>query len=751
MPSESPTAEVDIREYLRHFSRQKWTVVGVFTFVLMATAVWTVRLPKIYEAEATLEYDPNPMNRLLGTGVEDVGNPVPTANYALAKEWYQTQNAIIASRGIALRVVERLGLHRDPLFMSIPSEKRATWTESDPEDAARALLDRLTVKPDKGTRMVKVVVEDTSPDRAALLSNAVVETYLNWMMEERMSSTVRAVDWLSGQLDGVSDRLRESEHSLHDFRKRNNVLSVSAADQQNVVTQTIQTFSNALTEATTQRIQVAAKLKRLEQALGDQSELIQAHSTLIAKAGSPSQIQQRYQEATIEHDRASKVYGPNHPQIVQVNAQLEAITLEARRELTALLSSIRRELGEVEDVEQGLRGAVHQAKAVGLELNLREIEYNRLERERANNEKVHALLLQRTAEANLTRMIRVSPVRLIDRATKPQLPIRPRVAMNVTGGAALGLLLGLGLALLRARMDRSINSPDDVTSIGIHLLGLVPAIEVPKTLSFGSASAPGRRQKRGERAGADSSKEMTVHTAPQSAVAECCRTIRTNLAFMATDRPLRSLVITSPSPSEGKSTVAASLAITLAKSGKRVLLVDTDMRRPRLHRAFSLSARVGITSILAGDSSIEDAVQSTIVEDLFLLPCGPIPPNPSELLHTARFASLLAELKTRFDILMFDSPPVNVVTDAAVIGPQVDGALLIAKGGKTSVDALRHAVGQLRDIGTNVLGCVINDLPVGAHGNHTGYYHGYNYTDRHDDDAPTNTTPDSTSASGQAI
>jgi capsular exopolysaccharide synthesis family protein len=192
---------------------------------------------------------------------------------------------------------------------------------------------------------------------------------------------------------------------------------------------------------------------------------------------------------------------------------------------------------------------------------------------------------------------------------------------------------------------------------------------------------------------------------------------------MSTDKPLRTVLVTSPGPAEGKSTLTISLAITMASSGRRVLLIDTDLRRPRIHKAFDVVATGGVTSILAGEQTVSECVQPTMVENLSILPCGPIPPNPSELLHTAKFALLLSQLKDQYDLVVLDSPPVGVVIDAAIMGPQVDGAIIVAESGRTTRDALAYSLRQMRDVGSNVLGCVLNDVDLAKNSAYGGYYY----------------------------
>lgn len=718
-PVGSAATDFDVREFLRLVLHQKWVILGVLASAVAFTVFNTMRTPRVYEASATMEYDLNPP-KPLGSEVLDMA--APASSYLAGKEWYQTQNTIIGSRIIAERVVDKLALHLDPDFMGVPPERRGGWNGAPREVAARVLMGSLTVRLARDTRVTTVSVQSTKPERAALLANAITESYMDWVMEQRLGSTVRAVEWLSGQLDDVSKRLESSEHAVHDFRRENNVLSVSLEDQQNGVSQTLTSFSAALTAATTRRIQIQAQLKQLEAAMQD--DPLQVHARLVSDSEAVSDLRQRYHEAIVQRDGLAGRYGPQHPEMRNVQSRIDAIIASARAETAGLVEVLRAELREIQDVERGLKAAKQETQNAGLDLNLHAIDYNRLERERANNEKLYGVLLQRTTETNLTRLLRVSPVRLVDRAIVPTGAIRPRPMFNLAIGTILGLLAGLGLAVVRVRMDRSVREPGEILALGTTVLGLVPAITGDSQGARYGGPKTGRRAGRLQidRQG-QAARDLVVHASPRSSVAECCRTIRTNLAFMSTDKPLRTLVVTSPGPSEGKSTLAISLAITLAQSGRRVLLVDTDLRRPRLHRAFGLVARVGVTSVLAGEESVENSYQSTEVDGLFLLPCGPIPPNPSELLHTASFARLLAQLKERFDILVLDSPPVGVVIDSAIIGPQVDGAIMVAKSGRTSRDALAHGLRQMREVGTNILGCVLNDVDLSKQSGYGGYYY----------------------------
>jgi capsular exopolysaccharide synthesis family protein len=406
-----------------------------------------------------------------------------------------------------------------------------------------------------------------------------------------------------------------------------------------------------------------------------------------------------------------------------------------------VLRAAQADVREIRRVESGLRAALDEAHRDGLELNLREIEYSRLNRQRENNAKLYDLVLERTTETDLTRMFQSTHARLLDRALEPGGPISPKFTTNAAGGLGAGLALGLALAFLLSRLDRRLRSVAEVEQTGLTVLGILPKIEEGEEAQPVYGRGKNGRPKRRRRApAAGVSRDLFVHSHPMSAAAECCRTIRTNLTFMSADDPIRAMVITSASPREGKTTVTTNIAISLAQSGKRVLMVDTDLRRPRIHRAFGVSGARGVTSVIVGEEKLTDVVTSTDIPNLDVLACGPIPPNPSELLHSHRFGELVEAALEHYDRVIFDSPPLGAVTDAAVLAPQLDAALIVVKAQETTRDALASALRQLRDVGAHVVGGVLNDVDPRRKGYAGGDYYyyyrreGYYYAEGDEDD-----------------
>jgi capsular exopolysaccharide synthesis family protein len=361
---------------------------------------------------------------------------------------------------------------------------------------------------------------------------------------------------------------------------------------------------------------------------------------------------------------------------------------------------------------------------------MKEIEYHRLDRTREENEKLYAMLLERVKEADLARMMRVNNIRVVDVATEPGGSIRPRVSANVGIGVALGLLVGLVFAWVRQQLDSSVKSPDDLEQkLGLSFLGLLPEVE-----DEDSRERPGAEKKKRKRfarlaEGATGNPiELVVHNRPLSGIAEAARSVRTNLMFASPDKPHRRLLVTSAAPSEGKTTVACSIAIAFAQSGQRTCIIDCDLRRPRLHRIFGRAGDTGITNVLVGDATLDDVAKPTQVENLWSIPAGPTPPNPADLLHSAAFKKFLADVSARFDRVVIDSAPLVAVTDSAIVSTLVDGTVFVVRAFKTAVQVSRQGLRALRDVDANVVGAVLNGVNLNRR--EYGYYYQYYYYKR---------------------
>jgi polysaccharide biosynthesis transport protein len=679
--------------------RKHWiTVLAITLLVSVLAGFYTARQVRIYEAAASVQFDPNPP-RPLGGKVESV---VELGSGAVwdTREYYETQYQIIQSRRVALAVVERFGLNRDAAFLRnlppnapIPKSFDA-WDEN---EAADVLRGRLRVEPVKLSRVANVRLRDANPERAAQLLQAVVEAYKELNLENVVDSTEEAAKWLRTEHDKLKGELENNEMALHRYKETKNILSVEFDDKSSMLREEIAQLNQTLTAIRTRKEEVAARRSELAKVKADDPAKLPASELL----GNPllQSFRQKYIDALREHEALLKGgLGKNHPDVKAALSAVETNRDALLGEVKNIQGALDGDLAVITRQEGGVSGLFEGSKKEALELNLLEIEYNRLRRSKDNTEKLYSLVLERSKESDLTRRLRINNISVVDYPLVPKAPVSPNLPLNVAAGFVLGLLLGVAAAIGRGYLDRTVKTPGDVEALThATFLGLLPEVE-------GTLAAKKRRQKDGM------SPELVVHTSPMSGVAEAARSVRTNLLFSAPDKPFRVLLVTSAGPSEGKTTVTCCVAIAMAQAGKRVVIVDTDLRRPRLHRIFRTGGKdlgPGLTSALL-DPSLGDVGVQTEIPNLSVLPAGPIPPNPSELLHSERFKAYLQLLSQHYDQVILDSPPLVAVTDAAILSTIADGTMMVVRAHKTSKDLVRHASRILSDVGARMAGVVLN-------------------------------------------
>jgi polysaccharide biosynthesis transport protein len=671
-------------------------------WVLLAAAVvpvlvglWTARQPKVYEAQTTIVFDLSAANTL-GKKVEGFD---PYSNYLTNQELLETEFRVITSMRVAKQVIIDAGLDADPAFVAaalpgLPPERVTV------DLLAESLRQRIKIEPVKGTRLAVVRFEDADAARAQRLVSTVVSTYIRLSNEDSGGATGAALAYLNEQFEKLKGQLDTSEMELHNFKLDRNLISVSLNDQSNMLREEIGALNQAVTASTIRRTQLLSRAAALARVSTQNPDDVPASEFLQNET--LSLLRQRYQAARGECE-TFKGQGKldHHPDVVACRSRLEDALQAFIAEVRNIQAAATRDAAVVASEVGGLSGLLESAKGRALDLNLHEINYNRLYRNAASNEKLYQNVLERMKEVDLSRMINVKNIKTLDAPILPGAPIRPKMSTNLLVGTLAGLFLGLVVAFLREAADRTIKTPADVESkLRITSLGLLPS------------SATGRQPKatprrHGAPAEASTGPELLAHEQPTSSMAEAARSIRSNILFMSPDRPPRVILVTSSGPGEGKTTTATSLAVTFAQAGSRVLLVDLDLRRPRLHRIFRTGSDHGITTVLLGES-IDDAVRPSPVPNLYVLAAGPLPPNPAELLMSERMHEIIGQLGEKFDRVVIDSAPVNPITDALILSTRVDGTIFVVRAFQTSIDQVRHAVRRLLDVKARLLGVVLN-------------------------------------------
>jgi succinoglycan biosynthesis transport protein ExoP len=702
--------EIDLRAYWRVAVRRRWVIASVFAAAVLATLLITLRQTKIYAATATLIIDLSAPRVLSKEDVQEVVES-GAGSFWLSKEYYETQYKVISSRAVAQRVVEKLQLARDLRFLGLDREKDVAKVEAALAklDPAAVLQDRLKALPVKDSRVVRIQVEDRDPTWAATIANAVAEAYITENLSVRSSTTQNASDWLETQLADLERKLDESGKALFDFKRANDIVATSWEDRQSMVSQRLATTNDALTKARVRKAELQARNEAIEalgSAVDDGGPQVES---LPAVAGSQpiQQLKVRYLDARAECADLRVRYLDDHPKLEACEKKLTVSRQALEQEIRTALEAARREYQEVVKTERNLLALLNETKSDAFGLNQHERDYLELKRAYDNNQRLYELVLKRLKDTGVTSMLQASNVRILDRARPGGRPVRPSPTRNLALAVVIGLLGGVGLAIVLEQLDRTFVTREQVEDgLGLAFLGVVPTIE------------PGEP---------DAKRDLFVHSNPKSAAAECLRSIRTNLLFMSPEKPLKSILITSSGPSEGKTTVAVSLAEIMADGGNRVLLVDADMRRPRVHQVFGVATEAGLSSVIMG-GTLEETIRPTAIPNLWVLPCGPVPPNPSELLHATAFGRLLETLGGRFDRIIIDSPPAGVVADAVVIATQVDATLMVLNASRTARDAALRSVRAMRDVNVRMCGAVLNDLDLAdeRYGQYNQYYrYGY--------------------------
>jgi capsular exopolysaccharide synthesis family protein len=696
--------------------KRAWMILTIVVALPTLVGVVVSKEPKIYRASTTLVID-STVPQYLGSSFKDVVDL--EANWWSAQETLQTELKVITSYSQGLAVAKALcqkQVGTEPALQRIVPGYDCNKPEH-LDLAAQMVQGIVRVDPVKDSRVVTMSVDFTDPQLAAVLVNTIAQVYVERNLERRLSQSGGAATWLGQQYGDLNQQVNDAERALIDFKKKYNVLSVGLEDQQNDLSSRRKKLSEELNGIEVKLIAVRAQREEYAGLRSDDP------LTDISPGAADSAVIVKLKEVYI--DQYAKLlelkgkYLEKHPTVIAQEARVEAIRGDLKREASMASKSLEAQYQTLVKQQHDLRGALDFATRESLQLEQRAIEYNRLKRDFDRLSKLSEQVGGREGETSLAGHLNTNNVRILDAALVPTGHISPNLSRSVGVAVVVALLLAFGLAFLLEMLDSTVKSQDDIEHVaGLPFLGLVPTIGVsPKPSTV--RPPPGLVDVL-----AKDSKDLYVLVHPRSPVAECCRAIRTNILFMTPDNPARTLLITSAGPQEGKSTIALNMAITMAQSGLSVLLVDTDMRRPRLHKAFGIPSNSdGVSRAILGDADPISLVRETGIPNLYLLPCGALPPNPAEMLHSARFKAIVEQLRNRYDRVIFDSPPVGAVTDAAILSQLTDGTMLVAKAGRTSKQALLLARRVLTDQRVNVLGCVLNNLNLEKEGSYGYYYY----------------------------
>lgn len=701
---------IDLREYWRMLMRRRWTIATVAGIVLIAVLIATFLSTPIYRASVLLQIERE------SSKVVEYESVTPE-NTGDNKDFYQTQYELLRSRTLARRVIDQLGLRSSETFDPKPGasyfkevrDAVSRWLSGSAaaeEDVTAApdiesiFLKNLTVSPVKNSRLVTVHFDSPDPVEAAAIANAVAENFVNTSLERRYSAASYAKTFLEERIALARANLDDSERRLLAYAKERQIVNLD--DKLDILMSRLRDMSKAQVTVEAERIAAEAQYQQVAKE-GSARTSGALDSPVIQK------LKDRQAELTAEYQEKLKVFKPGYPKMQQIKQQIDEIQRTLLEE-SATIATATRSTYEAKVRQEGkLVASISAIKSEILDLQDRSTDYQTLKRDVETNRQLYDGLLQRMKEVGVVAGIGTNNISVVDPAEAPRTRFKPSLKKNLSIALALGLIGGIALAFLLETLDDTIKTSEDVERrIDVPILGLVPWV------------SSGRSGKSKEELG------IVVHEDPKSAMAEAYRSLRTALIFSTSEGAPRLIHFTSASASEGKTTSACSTAITFAQTGSKVLLIDCDLRNPSLHKAFRLPSAQGLTNYLIGGADPAAVALPTQVPRLFVIPSGPLPPNPVELLSSTRMQELLVLAKERFDFVVLDGPPVLGLADAVILANMARATILVVESAGTRVGALEGAAKRLRLASANILGAVL--VKHGRAGSGYGYGYDYHYS-----------------------
>jgi capsular exopolysaccharide synthesis family protein len=701
--------EPHLYDYLLILRKHQWLILSFMLAVVSITAIATFRTQPVYVATSRIEIDRENSNLLPFQNIDDY--MVDLENYI------ETQSKILTSETLALQTVRSSILSSQTDFSNVPSASDALATGSlanlKPPPELGAFLASLSVKRVPNSRLMDVSFESTSALQAAQIVNAHIKNFIEQNFQSHYEATTRASTWLTDQLNELKIRVEKAEDARITYERQNQIWAVD--DKQNVTTQRLADLNKQLTEAQSDRMRKQSLFEFAKGGDVDSVPQIRDNATVQDLLHKRSEIYSQFADA-------SNQYGPNFPKVQRLQSQLKELDAAADKEKRAVVARLQSEYAEARQREQLLSQALDQQKAEVNQMSERMVQYSILKREAEANKAMYDGLLTKLKEAGISAGLRSSNIRVVDPAMVPTYPARPAKTRNIAMSLIIGLVGGIGLALLREYMDNTVKSPDDVEALGrLPSLAVVPAFSE----SNGDRSSS-KLPKAASTNGHEKRIELVAQHLPKSQMSEAFRALRTSLLLSQADHPPQVILVTSALPREGKTTAAANLAVTLAQLGDRTLLIDADLRKPGIGRLLSLGSGkyAGLSSFLAGVSSLDlVTIQHPAIPNLSAIPTGPLPPNPADLLSSHKLDEAIAELRTKFKFIVIDSPPIMAATDAVILSVKVDGVLLVVRSGETPKEAFTRTRDLLLTVKAHLLGVVLNAVDSTA----PDYYYSYRY------------------------
>jgi len=717
--------EVNLKEYLRILRRHLKLILAVFIIVMGATVYYTIKAPEIYESNGKVLLELNKQTELF----------MPTSGFG--RNELNNQMQVIKSRPIMERAIEKLKRNENadqfPLLTT--------------ENPASTLRDKIEVTAEREVDIFNVKYRSTNPLEAKAVVNAVIESYEEENLKYTRAELTRVRKFLEEQLNKTQRKLAISEEDLRQYKLNNKVFALTEETEKMV--ENMAEFEGQLQIAATE-LQVARE--NLEYQRSELAKLDSSLAKAVTSISSPLLEQLRNQLIEKEGKLATLLnkqgYSAEHPELKILRQETRTIRNKMEEELKKVLQSKEESISPMERrqtlmttiIESELEFQNARAKYEGLKkvvenyqtqmavLPDAELELARLERAKKINQQVYSMLVNKYEEAKISEEGKLTNIRILQEAVEPRNPVSPKVKMNILIGIILGLGLGGGGAFLLESFDTKISTLSDVEKyIQLPVLGTIPNIEIDSKRMAQMEEEIEKAESYNIKAEISTDQKKMVarlitHYKPKSPISEAYRTFRTNLISKPEAAGSKTFLVTSSGPKEGKSTSSSNLAIALAQTKARTVLIDCDMRRPMLHNLFMFSKENGLSKYLTDETvEKEEIIKSTEIENLDLITSGHVPPNPSELFSLPRMNNLINQLELEYDYIVLDTPPIIAVTDALILAKKVDELVLVVRVDVADKNMFHQAKNLLKNVGVDITGIVVNGVEVKK------YYSGYKY------------------------
>ncbi|UCV13954.1 GumC family protein [Quatrionicoccus australiensis] len=704
--------KLDIVEYWRSITKRKVPIIAFALAVALLAAVVVFVMTPVYRSTVTVLIEANKSKVVT---IEDVYSGI-TQN----REYFQTQVEIIKSREVAIKSIIKAKLWENEEFDPRPKadswvssllvnvgfaddQSKKEWTDIALAEAVYGNFSKkLTIEPIRLSQLAKISFESNSPELSTRIANTVAEMYIESDLEARYKMTKQASTWLQERLASLKSKLDESERGLQNYREKEGIVDIKNAAQSGAGKQ-IEEVTQRLVETRMKRAEAENAYNQIKMAAKG-ADL----SSLPAVIRNPIVAEARKQELEAERrlSEAAQRYGAEHPKYLQAEGEMKAARDNTRRQVDNVVQSVTREYEAARGTEKALEGIMASARGSVQNINRKEFELSVLEREVDANRQMYDMFMKRAKETNVAGDLQSAVARVVDAAVIPDRPVKPQKLQIIMIAFVLGLFIGVLSALLLDRLDNTLKTTEDVESkLKQPLLTTLPLLakdEIERTATA-----------------------RLFLDQPKSLYSEAIRTARTGVLLSAIDLTKRILLVTSSVPGEGKTTFSINLAMAHAHT-KKTLLIDSDMRRPAISKGLEMSKGAkGLSNLVSGTATLEECLQPVAGSDLMILPSGTIPPNPLELLLSQKFKDTLALLSEKFDIIIIDSPPVELVSDALVISALTTGVIYVTKAMSTPYPLVKLGLQRIRRAEGQILGVVLNQFDFAHAEKYYGEYSGY--------------------------